>query len=157
MELTDPATHAYPALQVPTHDDDVSPLTDPKRPASHGPLHVDTLMAASDPYRPALQLVQVPAPLKLYVPAGHTTAVALTDAAGHAYPAVQGPLHAADGRPAVDPYTPAGQSVHTTAPAIEYRPAGQMDAEEFVDPTAQAYPALHAPSQLAVHRPLTDP
>ncbi len=91
------------------------------------------------------------------MPAGQVTAVALTDAAGQAYPAVQGPLHAADGRPAVDPYTPAGQSVHDPAPANEYFPAGQTDAVEFVDPTAHAYPALHAPSQLAVHRPLTDP
>ena len=65
VELTDPAAHAYPALQVPTHDDDVSPLIDPNRPASHGPLHVDTFMAASDPYRPALQLVQASAPIKL--------------------------------------------------------------------------------------------
>ena len=91
------------------------------------------------------------------MPAGQVTAVALTDAGGHAYPAVQGPVHVADGKPAVDPYTPAGQSVHDPAPATEYLPAGQMDAEEFVDPAAQAYPALHAPSQLAVHRPLTDP
>jgi hypothetical protein len=150
VELTDPAAHAYPALQVPTHDDDVSPLIDPKRPASHGPLHVDTFMAASDPYRPALQLVQAPAPLKLYVPAGQVTAVALTDAAGHAYPAVQRPLHAADGRPAVDPYTPAGQSVHTPALANEYVPAAQVTAIALTDPAGHANPALHIPLQPAV-------
>ena len=84
------------------------------------------------------------------MPAGQVTAVALTDASGHAYPAVQGPLHAADGRPAVDPYTPAGQSVHDPAPANEYLPDGQTDAEEFVDPAAHAYPALHTPLQPAV-------
>ncbi len=91
------------------------------------------------------------------MPAGQVTAVALTDAGGHAYPAVQGPLHAADGRPAVDPYTPAGQSVHDPAPANEYRPAGQMDAVELTDPATHAYPALHAPSQLDDWYPVPDP
>jgi hypothetical protein len=38
LPLVDPAGHAYPAMHAPSHDDDDSPLTDPKRPAAHCPL-----------------------------------------------------------------------------------------------------------------------
>jgi hypothetical protein len=45
------------------------------------------------------------------------------DAAGHAYPAAQSPLHADTDKPCVLPYLPAGQSVQLPAAAVdEYRP-----------------------------------
>ena len=59
------------------------------------------------PYRPALQLLQAPAPLKLYWPALHTEAVELVDPATHAYPAVHSPLHDALVSPDVAPNVPA--------------------------------------------------
>ena len=72
------------------------------------------------PYRPALQLVQAPAPPTLNLPVPQMAAVPLVDPGTQAYPAVQFPLHAADGRPAVAPYRPALQSVHTPAPPALY-------------------------------------
>ncbi len=79
------------------------------------------------------QLAQVPAPPKLYSPGGHSTAVALVEPAGQAYPAVHSPLQvsadaataapnrpaghgavqAAEASPLVFPNTPTGQLLHT--------------------------------------------
>jgi len=123
--LVDPATHAYPVLQLPEHDADVRPADAPCKPAGHG-VHRD-------------------APDRLYVPAGHTDAVRLVDPATHAYPALQFPLQLADVRPADAPYRPALQTVHKPAPGKLYCPAPQIDAVEFVDPAGHAYPALQLP------------
>ena len=83
LELVDPAGHAYPALQLPEHPADA--------------------IAAVLPYSPAVQLVQLPAPVRLYWPARHVTAVALVDPAGHAYPAAQFPEQEDEARPEVPP------------------------------------------------------
>jgi hypothetical protein len=49
---------------------------------------------------------QVPALDTLYLPAGHSNAVALVDPAGQAYPAVQFPVQAGVDNPGADPYVP---------------------------------------------------
>ena len=41
----EPDGHAYPALQLPSHDDDVAPWLEPYRPAAHRPLHADDVSA----------------------------------------------------------------------------------------------------------------
>jgi hypothetical protein len=77
------------------------------------------------------------APAKLYRPAGHTLTAAFdaVDAAGHAYPAIQSPLHVATDKPWVLPNLPAGQSVQLLATAVdEYRPT----AHSVHDPARQA-------------------
>ena len=66
---------------------------------------------------PGGQAVQTPAPAREYHPKGHCTEVADVDPAGHAYPAVQLPLQTTLVRPWVDPKVPAGQLLHTAAPA----------------------------------------
>jgi len=96
--------------------------------------------------------------------------VELVDPAGHAYPAVQFPEHAAvvspdddpkvpaghgavhdaDGKPAVAPYSPALQLVHTPAPPRLYVPAAQTMAKGVADPAGHAYPAAQIPVQYAV-------
>ena len=83
-------------------------------------MHADDDIPAVSPYVPALQLLQVPAPLKLYWPALHTEAVELVDPAAQAYPAVHSPLHDALVSPDVAPNVPAGHALHTPAPASEY-------------------------------------
>ncbi len=84
VALVDPATHAYPAVQLAVQLDTDKPDTDPYRPASHGPVQAAVDMAVVAPNSPALQLVQTPAPTRLYVPTGHATAVGTMDAGGHA-------------------------------------------------------------------------
>jgi hypothetical protein len=84
VALVDPATHAYPAVQLAVQLDTDRPDTDPYRPASHGPLQAAVDMAVVAPNSPALQLVQAPAPTRLYDPTGHVTAVATVDAGGQA-------------------------------------------------------------------------
>lgn len=109
------------------------------------------------PNVPAGQLTHAPAPSKLYLPMGQGAAVALVEAAGHAYPAEQFPVQDALVRPLVSPYTPPGQAVQALAPLSEYRPAPHRKVVAFVDPAGQAYPAIHDPSQDAVVRPAEDP
>ena len=120
-------------------------------------MHAADVRPVVSPYRPALQLVQTPAPPTLNLPSGHIAAVALVDPATHAYPAAQLPLHAADGRPAVAPYVPAGHALHTPAPLKLYCPAGHTTAVAFVDPATHAYPALQLPLHPALDRPPTKP
>jgi hypothetical protein len=84
VALVEPAGQTDPAVQGPVHDDDARPDADPNRPASQGPLHAALSRAADPPYRPALQLVQVPAPARLYLPIGHADDVLLTDPAAQA-------------------------------------------------------------------------
>jgi hypothetical protein len=65
------------------------------------------------------------APTKLYRPVGQMLPAALdtVDAAGHAYPAAQSPLHVDTAKPCVLPNLPAGQSVQLLAADVdEYRP-----------------------------------
>ncbi len=142
VALVDPATQKYPAAQ--------------------DPVQLDTAIACVDPYRPGAQSVHTLAPASEYLPAGHASAVALTDPASQMYPAVQLPVHPADDRPDVDPYnpaahgavhdatpilavapySPAAQFVHTPAPVRENLPAGQLTAVALTDAAGHAYPAL---------------
>ncbi len=73
VALVEPAGHANPALQV----------------ALQAAVRLVSLL-----HLPAAQSLHAPAPARLYLPAGHTDAVALVDPAGQKYPAVQGPLQA---------------------------------------------------------------
>ena len=58
MGDVDPTGQAYPALQLPLHDDVVSPGVSPYEPASHGPLQFALVSPMPLPYRPAEQLLQ---------------------------------------------------------------------------------------------------
>ena len=90
-------------MQLPVHDDTISPVPDPYLPASHGPLHAELVSPVVDPYVPAGQAIHDGAAPVLYCPAAHTTAVALVEPAGHAYPAAHDPVQAALVRPVVEP------------------------------------------------------
>ena len=72
----DPGGQAYPAKQLPLH------------PALGTPL--------LPPYIPPEHVLHTPAPTKLNVPWGHSTAVALEEPVGQAYPGVQLPEHAGE-------------------------------------------------------------
>jgi hypothetical protein len=99
----DPATQAYPALQLPTQAAVDCPVVFPNRPGLHsplqpgvvspptpnvptvqGPVHDALDMAAVVPYRPAAQFVHMPAPAGLNLPNGHTEAVGLVEPMPHA-------------------------------------------------------------------------
>ncbi len=91
-------------------------------------MHVEFGMAVLLPYRPALQTVQTLDPTTLKRPVGQMlpTALETVDAAGHAYPAAQSPLHVDTVKACVLPNLPAGQSVQLLAAMEdEYRPTAQ--------------------------------
>ena len=88
------------------------------------------------PYSPALQLVQLLAPAKLYVPATHDGGDPVP--AGQKYPAGHCAVHIDDGSADVAPYRPAGHAVHTPLPDTLYCPAAHAAAVAFVDPTTHA-------------------
>ncbi len=99
VALVDPATHAYPALQLPLQEGDAR--------------------AGVAPNVPAGQFRQV-APSRVYFPTEQLEDVGDTEPAAQVYPAVQLPLHAAVVRPGISPYVPAGHSVQLVEPAVEY-------------------------------------
>ena len=159
----EPAEQAYPALHAPLHVVDVKPGIAPYCPAGHDPLHCAVVIPATDPYRPVLQLLQAPAPDNEYCPAGHRVTVLFCDPAGHAYPALHGPLHDDTVNPLIAPYLPASHKpVHdalVTPLASPYRPTLQLvhvpaapklyvpfaQATGVVVPDGHTYPAGHAP------------
>ena len=136
-----------PSLYVPTvHMTNVA-LVDAggqAKPGAQVPLQFAVTRPDALPYRPALQSVHTPMPPTLYVPAGHSIAVALVDPAGHAYPGLQLPLHIDDVALSVDPYRPAGQGAPTelAMPAPQYRPARAVHVPlhaDDVSPVATPY------------------
>ena len=177
MSFTDPAPHAYPALQFPVHDDTLSPDSDPYRPASHSPLQLALVRPQSDPYRPALQFVQTLDPAMLYFPGTHCVELAATDPARQTKPALHGPtqdaldspesdpyrpashspLQLALVRPHTDPYRPALQLLHSPAPDTLYFPGPHISAVSLVEPAAHAYPAKHTPEHDADDMPAAPP
>jgi hypothetical protein len=100
--------------------------------------------------------LHVPAPASLYLPPGHTAAVALVEPAAQTYPALQLPEHVAFLKPTDPPYTPAGHRLHDPAPPALYWPTAHMAAVALVLPATHAYPALQLPEHVAFLRP-TDP
>ncbi len=96
------------------------------------PLHADVFIAAEAPNRPAAHTMHDDAPELLYCPAGHGDST--VDPAGHAYPAVQFPLHADVFIAAEAPNRPAAHTMHDDAPALLYCPAAQVDTVALVDP-----------------------
>ncbi len=135
----DPAGHAYPA--------------------THAPLHAGVGRPGAPPYVPSGQSVQVPAPARLYCPAGQMDAVALVDPTGHAYPAVQAPLHVEVLSPTTEAlnHVPAGHAVHVAAAVRLYCPDGHTAVVALVDPVEQAYPATQAPLHADDGRPGASP
>jgi hypothetical protein len=144
VAVTEPAGHAYPAVHRPLHRDEFMPMVAPKRPAGQKPLQVGRPRAGESPYRPAGHMVHADDPATLNWPAGHCTAVELTDPAGHTYPGEHAPLHAGELEAGTLPKVPAGQLLHEDAPAKLYWPTGHADAVADVDPAGHAYPGLHA-------------
>jgi hypothetical protein len=158
VAITDPATHANPALQFPLHAGADRPAKAPNRPGAHAAVHAAIVSPVVFPNRPAGQSTHTPAPNRLYQPTGQMAAVALVEPATQRYPAVQFPLHAAFVRPCTLPNTPAGQSmhaaapdrlywptgqaVHTPAPAALYDPAGHTNVVGTADPAGHACPAV---------------
>jgi hypothetical protein len=130
----DPAGQAYPAGQAPAHVDNDKPMMSLKVPPAHS--------------------TQAAAPAKLYRPAGQMKAVALVDPTGHAYPAVQLPLHKEEFNPTTEGLNqlPPGHTVHTAAADKLYWPAGHRVA--LMVPAGQAYPAVQLSLQ-TVARPGT--
>ena len=118
--MVDPATHAYPALQLPEHVDATNPVEFPYEPPSHRPLHAAVDRPVVDPYTPAEHVVHAPAPATLNRPTEHIAAAAVVDPDPQKYPAVQGAEHAAMLRPVALPYRPAEQLLHTLAPDTLY-------------------------------------
>jgi hypothetical protein len=88
-----------------------------------------------------------------YVPALHVVHCAIAVlATGDDLPAAQFPEQAAVCKPAVDPYVPAGQSVHAV-PASEYLPAAQSVHAVFtVLPAGDDLPAAQDAQTLALAR-----
>ena len=153
----EPGVQNEPAEHSPLHPALVSPDVDPNVPAGHRPLHDALPSPEDDPYSPGAQSTHAADPSVLDRPSGHNAAVGVTDPATHAYPAEHCPLQAAEVRPAVDPYNPAGQGVHDPAPLRLKVPAGHKDAVALVEPAGQAYPAKQGPEQAAVVSPGTAP
>ncbi len=108
-----PAGHACPEVQFPLQANEDSPAEDPKVPAGQAAVQLALVIRGEAPNRPATHMLHSPAPERLYCPAGHGDVVALVDPAGHAYPAVQFPLHADVFIVGVAPYRPAAHAVHT--------------------------------------------
>ena len=115
-------------------------------------------------------------PATLYFPAGHTAAVGDVDPAGHAYPALHGPLHDDDCSPLVLPYRPPLHGpLHVTLfrppelpyvpagharqpePFTKYDPAEHVDGFGVVDPGLHTNPDAHGPLQLAIVSPTLEP
>ena len=98
-----PARHTAPAGHGPLQLAVMRPGTLPYRPGLHKPLQLAVGRPVVDPNCPMVQLVHVPAPVKLNLPTGQTAAVALVDPATHAYPAVQFAVQVALGMATVSP------------------------------------------------------
>jgi hypothetical protein len=150
VAFVDPAAQMYPALQLPVHPGNDRPDVDPYNPAAHGAVHDAAPILAVAPYSPAAQFVHTPAPAREYLPAGQLTAVARTDAAGHAYPAMQGPLHTALDIPLTSPYLPGAHGVHADAPPVLYCPAAHgplqlLDTSPREEPNVPAGHAMQLP------------
>ena len=95
------------------HDGSVKPVVAPYCPPSHGPEHCAVDAPATLPYKPVGHPVHDPAPLKLYVPTAHITAVAVVDPSAHAYPAEHSPEHDESVKPVLFPNMPAAHGTHT--------------------------------------------
>ncbi len=114
------------------------PDTSPYLPTGQALVQLAFDIAVVFPKRPGTQSVHTPAPAKLYLPREHVNAVALTEPSTHAYPAVQAAVQLEVLIPVELPKRPAGQRVHTSAPARLYRPAGQIEAVADTDPAMHA-------------------
>ena len=159
---------APPKLKVPGVHNTAVPFVEPAghaNPAAQGPVQLAVIAPGTEPYRPAAQELHSPLPPALYVPTGHNDTIEEIEPAGQAYPALQGPEHADDTIPAVDPNLPAGQGPlqpsENSADTSPYRPARQdtqtpVPGELYVPglhctgvllvlPSTQTYPAEQVP------------
>lgn len=81
----------------------------PYLPAKQGPVQSAEVRPTPLPYRPGGHAEQMEAPASEYFPGGHTLTEEFVLPAGHVYPAVHCPLHAALASPDLDPNVPEGQ------------------------------------------------
>jgi hypothetical protein len=148
----DPVGHAYPGVQAPTQVGDVCPGADPKDPGRQGAVQAAEVRPGSAPYTPRGHGVQLPAPGREYVPAGHTTAVALALPAGQAWPSLQLPEQPALllNAPSTAPNRPAGHGVHVPAPNEEYVPAGHSTVVALTLPAGHMCPSAQEPAHPTV-------
>ena len=144
LAFVDPAGHAYPGAHGPLQLLVIAPVTSPYRPASHGPLQPAVALPLTLPYSPALQATHTLAPVKLYCPALHCTAVAFVDPAGHAYPATHVPLQLLFVSAATLPNTPGGHATQLVDPDVLYDPTGHGPLQFAFDSPLllPTYPAL---------------
>lgn len=148
MAVVLPEGHTYPGTQAPEHAADVKPEVPPYVPGGQGAVQLADPRPGPTPYRPALQLVHTAAPSRLYLPAGHTAAVALVDPGAQLYPGLHCPLQTGVAWPVLAPYRPPAQALHSPAPLRLYVPAVHRAAVALIAPVGQAYPALQLPMQL---------
>lgn len=111
------------------------------------------------PYRPALHAVHTEAPARENCPGPHMVAggVAVTVAAGHAYPALHGPEQLGVVSAGVAPYRPGAQSVHTDAPPTVNLPRGHAACVALVAPAGQKNPGAQGPVQDSDTSPAVSP
>jgi hypothetical protein len=95
VEEVDPAGQAYPAVQLPLHDEATCPPVAPYEPGRQGAVHTAVVRPGSEPYSPVGQSLQVPAAAREYLPAGHSSMLALAVPAGQAKPGLHTPLQPA--------------------------------------------------------------
>jgi hypothetical protein len=81
LAITEPAAHAYPAVQFPEQSDVLLPPV-PNVPAGHAAVQLEDGSAVVFPYRPAGHCWHADAPKGLHWPTPQAMAVALVDPAG---------------------------------------------------------------------------
>jgi hypothetical protein len=132
-----------------------------ENPAEQLPLHVDVLKPTTDALNhvPPGHAEHTAAPGRLKRPAVHMTAVGLEEPRGHAYPAVQVPLHVEVPRPTTDAsnQVPPGHTVHIAEPGRLYWPTGHTNSVALTDPEGHANPAVHGPLQWDEFKPSAAP
>jgi hypothetical protein len=136
VAVTLPGGHTYPGAQSPVHKLLINPWVEPYLPAGHPAVHPAVVRPIDIPYRPAGHAVQAAAAATLYCPTPHMMAVGRVDPAGHAKPAVQGPVHDAVVRLVFAPYLPPGHGNPVAAVLgtmlAQYRPAMLTHGPEHV-------------------------
>jgi hypothetical protein len=101
-------------------------------------VHAAEVRASVLPYTPEGQGTHTPTPPTLYVPGVQADGVGEVDPAGHAYPAVHGPLQAGDATFDALPYRPGPHRLQVDAPDRLNVPGLQDEAVAVVEPAGHA-------------------
>mmetsp|Transcript_31833 Transcript_31833/g.69660 ORF Transcript_31833/g.69660 Transcript_31833/m.69660 type:complete len:209 (+) Transcript_31833:794-1420(+) len=103
------------------------PVTGEILPASHSSHTIEPGVAEKRPAGQGVHTSMLCPPLNgLYVPAGHTRAVAFVLPSGQKCPAAHAPSHCPSEKPLVEPNRPAKQNEETDDPAAAKEPAGAV-------------------------------